>query len=145
MWTEERIELLKKLHAEGLSYGTITLRLGNGFTRNAVIGKGNRLGLKGRSGMNFSDDAMEKKLKKKQALLKRRLVAAAKSLAKAKKLATPKPEVTPGIQALIAIPTNNFMANKPGLCKWPHGDVCIRHITHHSYCTKHHERSRVRG
>lgn len=43
-WTEERVELLKKLWADGLSATEIEKRLG-GVTRNAVLGKINRLGL----------------------------------------------------------------------------------------------------
>ncbi len=43
-WTDERVETLKKLHAEGLSASQIAKRLG-GVTRNAVIGKRVRLGL----------------------------------------------------------------------------------------------------
>lgn len=47
-WTDERVELLKKLWAEGLSASQIASRLG-GVTRNAVIGKVHRLGLSGRA------------------------------------------------------------------------------------------------
>lgn len=47
-WNEERVELLKKLWAEGLSASQIAGRLG-GVTRNAVIGKVHRLGLSGRA------------------------------------------------------------------------------------------------
>jgi GcrA cell cycle regulator len=47
-WTEERVELLKKLWAEGLSASQIAARLGPGVTRNAVIGKVHRLNLSGR-------------------------------------------------------------------------------------------------
>ena len=47
-WTDERVELLKKLWAEGLSASQIAGRLG-GATRNAVIGKVHRLGLSGRA------------------------------------------------------------------------------------------------
>lgn len=46
-WTDERIELLKKLWADGLSASQIAAELG-GVTRNAVIGKVHRLGLSGR-------------------------------------------------------------------------------------------------
>lgn len=48
MWTEERVELLKKLWAEGLSASQVAKQLG-GVTRNAVIGKVHRLGLSGRA------------------------------------------------------------------------------------------------
>lgn len=47
MWTDERVELLKKLWAEGLSASQVAKQLG-GVTRNAVIGKVHRLGLSGR-------------------------------------------------------------------------------------------------
>ncbi|MBI3433948.1 MAG: GcrA cell cycle regulator [Proteobacteria bacterium] len=47
-WTEERVELLKKLWADGLSASQIAGELG-GITRNAVIGKVHRLGLSGRA------------------------------------------------------------------------------------------------
>ena len=43
-WTDERVELLKKLWADGLSASQIAGELG-GITRNAVIGKVHRLGL----------------------------------------------------------------------------------------------------
>ena len=46
-WTDERVETLKKLWAEGLSASQIAAALG-GVTRNAVIGKVHRLGLSGR-------------------------------------------------------------------------------------------------
>src|SRR3954468_15105028 len=45
-WTDERVEMLKKLWAEGLSASQIAAELG-GITRNAVIGKVHRLGLSG--------------------------------------------------------------------------------------------------
>ncbi len=48
-WTEERVELLKKLWMEGLSASQIAGVLGEGVTRNAVIGKVHRLKLSGRA------------------------------------------------------------------------------------------------
>lgn len=47
-WTDERVEMLKKLWADGLSASQIAAELG-GVTRNAVIGKVHRLGLAGRA------------------------------------------------------------------------------------------------
>jgi GcrA cell cycle regulator len=47
-WTEERVEILKRLWTEGLSASQIAKQLG-GVTRNAVIGKVHRLGLAGRA------------------------------------------------------------------------------------------------
>lgn len=73
-WTDERVELLKKMWAEGQSASQIAKELG-GVTRNAVIGKVHRLGLSNRS----SGAAPE----------------SAKTEAKAKPAAKPKAEAKP--------------------------------------------------
>lgn len=48
-WTDERVELLKKMWTEGQSASQIAKELGS-VTRNAVIGKVHRLGLSNRAG-----------------------------------------------------------------------------------------------
>ena len=48
-WTDERVETLKKMWADGQSASQIAKELG-GVTRNAVIGKVHRLGLSNRAG-----------------------------------------------------------------------------------------------
>jgi GcrA cell cycle regulator len=48
-WTDERVELLKRMWGEGQSASQIAKELG-GVTRNAVIGKVHRLGLSNRAG-----------------------------------------------------------------------------------------------
>ncbi len=47
-WTDERVEILKKMWGEGQSASVIAKELG-GVTRNAVIGKVHRLGLSNRA------------------------------------------------------------------------------------------------
>jgi GcrA cell cycle regulator len=47
-WTDERVELLKRLWSDGCSASQIAAELGGYLTRNAVIGKVHRLGLSGR-------------------------------------------------------------------------------------------------
>jgi len=47
-WTDERVERLKQLWADGLSASQIAAQLG-GISRNAVIGKVHRLNLPGRA------------------------------------------------------------------------------------------------
>jgi len=47
-WTDERVEILKQMWAEGKSASVIAKELG-GVTRNAVIGKVHRLGLSNRT------------------------------------------------------------------------------------------------
>lgn len=49
VWSDDRVELLKKLWEQGLSASQIALQLGMGVTRNAVIGKVHRLRLSGRA------------------------------------------------------------------------------------------------
>ena len=58
-WTDERVELLRKLWAEGLSASQIAAQMG-GVSRNAVIGKVHRLKLSGRGKQTSSPAAGEK-------------------------------------------------------------------------------------
>jgi GcrA cell cycle regulator len=60
-WTDERVELLRKLWAEGLSASQIAAQLG-GVSRNAVIGKVHRLKLSSR-GRAAPTQARQKKPK----------------------------------------------------------------------------------
>lgn len=60
-WTDERVELLRKLWAEGLSASQIAAQLG-GVSRNAVIGKVHRLKLSSR-GRAAPTQARQKKAK----------------------------------------------------------------------------------
>ncbi|MDE3079864.1 MAG: GcrA cell cycle regulator [Paracoccaceae bacterium] len=57
-WTDERVETLKKMWAEGQSASQIAKELG-GVTRNAVIGKVHRLGLSNRVGGKGEGDQPE--------------------------------------------------------------------------------------
>ncbi|ULB12713.1 GcrA cell cycle regulator (plasmid) [Cereibacter azotoformans] len=60
-WTDERVETLKRMWAEGQSASQIAKELG-GVTRNAVIGKVHRLGLSNRVGGNGSRDEIEEEV-----------------------------------------------------------------------------------
>jgi len=81
-WSDERVELLKKMWGEGQSASQIAKELG-GVTRNAVIGKVHRLGLSNRSGSGGSDGGSKAKSASK-----------AKPAARTKTAkAEPKPEV----------------------------------------------------
>ncbi|WP_321831054.1 GcrA family cell cycle regulator [Thalassovita sp.] len=84
-WTDERVELLKKMWGEGQSASQIAKELG-GVTRNAVIGKVHRLGLSNRSSGGGSTDSSKTEAKAKPAAKKE----AAKP--KVKEAATPAPE-----------------------------------------------------
>lgn len=56
-WTEERVERLSRLWMQGQSASQIAGELGNGVSRNAVIGKIHRLGLSGRNANAPQPDA----------------------------------------------------------------------------------------
>ena len=55
-WSKERVELLQKLHDEGLTASQIAKKLGD-VTRNAVIGKLNRLGISNKSKIASTQEA----------------------------------------------------------------------------------------
>ncbi len=57
-WTEDRVEILKQLWADGTPSAEIAVKLG-GVSRNAVIGKIYRLGLSNKSNSNRSVAAPE--------------------------------------------------------------------------------------
>ena len=61
-WTDERVELLKKMWGEGQSASQIAKELG-GVTRNAVIGKVHRLGLSNRTTTGAAAKAAPKETK----------------------------------------------------------------------------------
>ncbi|MEL6508605.1 MAG: GcrA family cell cycle regulator [Pseudomonadota bacterium] len=91
-WTDERVEVLKKMWGEGQSASQIAKELG-GVTRNAVIGKVHRLGLSNRAGGGGAKPAAKEK-------------AAPKTKAAAAPKPTPKPDLKtePAIEQKSAIP-----------------------------------------
>jgi GcrA cell cycle regulator len=84
-WTDDRVELLKKMWGEGQSASQIAKELG-GVTRNAVIGKVHRLGLSNRAGSTTPAKPAAAKAK-----------AAAKP--KVEPTVTPKPKAKPAPKA----------------------------------------------
>lgn len=64
-WTDERIAKLSKLWDAGLSASQIAEKLGEGVTRNAVIGKAHRLGLASRPSPVKQDASKPAKAAKK--------------------------------------------------------------------------------
>ncbi|MBI1365527.1 MAG: hypothetical protein GC153_06170 [Alphaproteobacteria bacterium] len=113
-WNDERVELLKKYWAEGLSASQIASKMG-GVTRNAVIGKVHRLGLSGRatpakpqrgcSSFEAGDEAFEPAARREAAL---------KPIVAEPEFAAPLILET-GDMTTVATLKNN-------MCKWPIGD-----------------------
>jgi len=131
-WTDERVEMLKKLWLDGLSASQIAKQLG-GVTRNAVIGKVHRLGLSGRATPSQPQRPIFKAPR-----ATRPAVAAAP--------AAPRRAIEPSLtQAQAPVPA--YFPEEPGsatvltlgahMCKWPIGDPSSDGFT---FCGRRSER-----
>lgn len=118
-WTDAAIAKLRELHAAGYSAAEIALQLGAGATRNAVIGKVNRLGLAGETKSSITRKARQAE-------------------AEAAEAAEPPVPARSGASAATA-------ALQPRDCRWPHGDpqepdfhyCCASAPPGQPYCAKH--------
>jgi GcrA cell cycle regulator len=118
-WTEERVAMLTKLWADGLSASQIAAELG-GITRNAVIGKVHRLGLSGRAKSPSSSSPRPRKPRSSSHMMR---VPRAGGIRGNTALAydySPEPE-----PELIEIPVEqrkNLLQLTEATCHWPVGD-----------------------
>ncbi|WP_371348742.1 GcrA family cell cycle regulator [Ancylobacter sp. IITR112] len=124
-WTDERVELLKKLWSEGLSASQIAAELG-GVTRNAVIGKVHRLGLSGRAKAPAAPAPRPRKPRPAPAAqVARPMVQGNTVLAPVMApVAEPEPEVVPDAVAKV-IPMGErctILDLTEFTCRWPVGD-----------------------
>lgn len=130
-WTDERVDLLKKLWSEGLSASQIAGELG-GVTRNAVIGKVHRLGLSGRAKAPQPQAARPKKPVARPATTTIRPAGAAptsvgNTALKSETVPAPRPQVAPHPQ-IVSLSDEPLISNASVLqineqtCKWPIGD-----------------------
>jgi GcrA cell cycle regulator len=123
-WTEERVELLKKLWADGLSASRIAAELG-GVSRNSVIGKVHRLGLSGRAKSASASAPRQRKPRTHQHMMRlaRPGVRGNTALAPMQVIETdlaPEPEVVENI-----IPMGqrcSILQLSESTCRWPIGD-----------------------
>lgn len=117
-WTDERVELLKKLWADGLSASQIAAELG-GISRNAVIGKVHRLGLSGRAKSPSSAAPRPRKARSSGQMLRVSRPAMRGNTALAFEYeAEPEPE-------LVEIPIEQrktLLQLNEHTCRWPVGD-----------------------
>jgi GcrA cell cycle regulator len=121
-WTEERVELLKKLWAEGLSASQIAGRLG-GVTRNAVIGKVHRLGLSGRATSSRSSSPRPRRSHVPRANRTPSLVFGTRGATALKPFYETEPE--PMTLEELVIPLHeraSILTLKESMCHWPIGD-----------------------
>lgn len=142
-WTDERVELLKKLWTDGLSASQIAARLGMGVTRNAVIGKVHRLNLSGRQPVqrNAAPRAARKGPREPSTPGVRPTgtpsmptagSAALKSYAAPQLSPRPQPLPEPKPLRLVDLPKDGritILHLSDKTCKWPIGDP-----THEDFC-----------
>ena len=147
-WTEERVDVLKKLWAEGHSASQIAKQLG-GVTRNAVIGKVHRLGLSGRA-------TPSRPVKRPPRLARPKPQIAADGTARPALPRASKPSersvVAAEKAAMAALPpmplkdgeAATILTIRDSMCKWPIGDpadpafaFCGRKADCGPYCKEH--------
>jgi len=119
-WTDERVELLKKLWQDGLSASQIAGELG-GITRNAVIGKVHRLGLSGRAKSPSSSAPRVRKPRSHMMRVSRPSMRGNTALALAFEMEQePEPEM---IENIIPIGQRcSLIELSDDKCRWPIGD-----------------------
>jgi len=118
-WTEERVELLKKLWADGLSASQIAAELG-GITRNAVIGKVHRLGLSGRAKSPSSSSPRPRKPRQSHMMRVSRSRGNTALAYAYESDFDPKPEL---IDNIIPIGQRRTLLElNEATCRWPIGD-----------------------
>jgi GcrA cell cycle regulator len=121
-WTDERVETLKKLWADGLSASQIAAELG-GITRNAVIGKVHRLGLSGRAKSPSSAAPRPRKPRAGSQMLRvsRSSMRGNTALAHAYELdIEPEPELIDNVIPLGQ--RRSLLELTEDTCRWPIGD-----------------------
>lgn len=137
-WTDERVETLKRMWAEGQSASQIAKELG-GVTRNAVIGKVHRLGLSGRA---TPSKPARPAFKAPRPAPRAAAPAAPRRIVQPLAVARPAPEPVryvdeaPGTATVLTLGAH--------MCKWPIGDpasedftFCGRRTSDSPYCLEH--------
>jgi len=123
-WTDERVELLKKLWAEGLSASQIAGRLG-GVTRNAVIGKVHRLGLSGRATSSRSSSPRPRRTHVPRQHRTTSLLFGTRGNVALKPQFEAEEEPLPATLEELVIPLAeraSILTLKEPMCRWPIGD-----------------------
>ncbi len=124
-WTDERVELLRKLWNEGLSASQVAAELGTGVTRNAVIGKIHRLGLAERAKTPSAPRPRAAKAPRSQqpaARTSSHSVMGNVALALSPRLIV---AAAPRIEEDVVVPMSarvTLMELRESMCRWPMGD-----------------------
>ena len=138
-WTDERVKELKKLWADGLGASEIAIKMG-GVTKNAVIGKVNRLELSDRKTPKKPETGGQKA----QSVSKREKENTRQNGSASRANPTHRERTIQESQALKPSTRKDFKT-----CQWPSGDylkgdfeLCGRPVEQRSYCSDHLEASK---
>lgn len=123
-WTDERVELLRKLWNEGLSASQVAAEIGAGITRNAVIGKIHRLGLAQRAKAPTAARPRLAKQQRPQAQVRAHAPSVVGNVALAlAPRAVAAPDARPQEEVVIPISERvTLMELRETMCRWPIGD-----------------------
>jgi GcrA cell cycle regulator len=151
-WTDERVELLRKLWTDGLSASRIAVELGS-VTRNAVIGKVHRLGLSGRAKTAVPQPQKVKKPVPARGVMPSQTrpmqpTSIGATALKADIVTLTRSQTQPRVYSLSDAPlveNGNILQLTEQTCKWPVGDpgidgfhfCCRRSDTGIPYCGYH--------
>lgn len=126
-WTDERVELLKRLWSEGLSASQIAGQMGE-ITRNAVIGKVHRLGLSGRAKAAAPaaparprKPREEAEVRPQRPLTQGNTALAAEPEAAVEPTPAPAPETAPD-NVVVMAQRCTIMNLTESTCRWPLGE-----------------------
>jgi len=151
-WTDEIVERLKQHWIDGKSASQIANLLGNGVTRNAVIGKVHRLGLAGRAKTPAATVPRPRRLLPPPAQrVGPRLSAHAPRLTRGATALALSPETLPELEQpefeSVVVPMSlrvTIVELKESMCRWPLGDpatsefrYCGSPAQSGPYCTYH--------
>jgi GcrA cell cycle regulator len=140
-WTEERVEVLKKLWLDGFSASQIAKQLGGGLTRNAVIGKVHRLGLSGRAAPSQPQRPVFKATRPTRTAPQVQPAPLARRPEPV--VVVPEPPPSP-VYACEETGSATVLTLGSHMCKWPIGDpssdgftFCGRASSEGPYCVQH--------
>lgn len=113
-WTDERVEQLTRLRKEGLSASAIAKAMGHGVTRNAIIGKMQRLFGYTRPKVASDGGSTDRRTRSQASYAKQKASAGG-----SKRRSAPKPR-----KAVLAGPPRMLPLERLGAhdCRWPVGD-----------------------
>jgi GcrA cell cycle regulator len=153
-WTDEIVEQLKQHWIDGKSASQIANLLGNGVTRNAVIGKVHRLGLAGRAKTPSTSAPRPRRLAPPplHRVASPRLSAAAPRMMRGSTAFALAPEALSELESQeefesVVLPMSlrvTIVELKESMCRWPLGDpatsefrYCGSPTATGPYCTYH--------